>query len=309
MFSHDQLVSILSTLPDPAFILTRGGRYASIFGGVDTRYYHDGSALVGQTIPDVLQREKSEWFLAQIAQALETRALTIVEYTLSGSDIKGLETEGPDNPIWFEGRIQALDFLVDGDEAVVWVASNITAQKAIEARLREQTLTDSLTGLFNRRMLDEALAERHDLFMSEGIRTAALLFDIDNFKQINDRHGHAAGDDVLAAIGVVCRDHLAGDILARLGGDEFVVLMPGATHVVAEARANLLRHLISQTVGNTLGLDVSISGGLSEFLPGDLDGDHLLRRADAGLYEAKHRGRNRINAIWHLVEDKRKVHA
>jgi diguanylate cyclase (GGDEF)-like protein len=298
LFSQDQLASVLSKLPDPAFILTRGGCYAAIFGGVDTRYYHDGSALVGQRIQDVLHADKAQWFLAQIEIALRSRSLSIVEYTLSGSDVKGLETEGPEAMIWFEGRIQALDFLVDGDEAVVWVASNITAKKEVEEKLREQTVTDPLTGLFNRRKLDETLAERHALFAREGIRTAALLFDIDNFKQINDRLGHAAGDGVLARIGAVCREHLQGDIMARLGGDEFVILMTGLARAEAESRANLLRHLVSQSLARELGLTASISGGLAEFLPGDIDGEALLQRADVGLYDAKHRGRDCISAIW-----------
>jgi two-component system cell cycle response regulator len=102
-----QIQSILKALPDPVFVLTRSGRYAAIFGGIDTRYYHDGSHLVGQLISDVLSDEKSAWFLQVIGQALAQRALLVVEYALSARDVKGLSSEGPPTEIWFEGRAGA----------------------------------------------------------------------------------------------------------------------------------------------------------------------------------------------------------
>ncbi len=298
MFSHEQLHSILSTLPDPAFILTRSGRYAALFGGVDNRYYHDGSGLVGLLMSDVLIEEKADWFSLQIAKALETRSLHIVEYTLSGSDVRGLETTGPEHVIWFEGRVQALDFQVDGEDAVVWVASNITEKNAIQMRLREQSETDALTGLFNRRKLLEALTNRYDIFLREQLPTTALMFDIDNFKEINDRLGHRMGDDVLLAIGDICRQQLSTTgFLARAGGDEFVVLMPGFDCVDAEPLANLLAQSIRLGIQEKLQLHASISGGLSEFWFSDIASDDVLKRADDGLYQSKRKGRNCISSI------------
>lgn len=295
MFSHEQLHSILSTLPDPAFILTRSGRYAAIFGGTDVRYYHDGSSLVGLAMSDVLHAEKADWFSEQIAVALDTRALHIVEYTLSGSDVKGLENAGPDHPIWFEGRVQALDFEVDGEQAVVWVASNITEKNAIQMHLREQSETDALTGLFNRRKLLETLQQRYELFLGDHAPTAVLMFDVDNFKHINDAFGHQTGDEVLAEISRTCRVALREiDIAARLGGDEFVILLPGMTLADAEPIANLLRLRIAQNIQDELKISASISGGLSEFQLSDNLCEDVLKRTDDALYQSKHNGRNCI---------------
>jgi diguanylate cyclase (GGDEF)-like protein len=295
LFSHEQLHSILSTLPDPAFILTRSGRYAAIFGGTDDRYYHDGSNLVGQRMSDVLHAEKADWFSAQIAVALDTRALHIVEYTLSGSDVKGLENAGPDHPIWFEGRVQALDFEVDGEQAVVWVASNITEKNAIQMHLREQSETDALTGLFNRRKLLETLQGRYDLFLRDQTPTTVLMFDVDNFKHINDAFGHQTGDYVLAEISRTCRVALREiDIAARLGGDEFVILLPGMTLADAEPIANLLRLRIAQNIQDELKISASISGGLSAFQLSDDLCEDVLKRTDDALYQSKHIGRNCI---------------
>lgn len=142
-FSTQMLAATLDALPDPAFILSRSGRYVAVFGGTDKRYYHDGSGLVGLSIGDVLAPEKTLWFLAQIETVLQTRQLLVVEYALSGSDVKILNDEGPSEAIWFEGRVQALNYQVDGEEVVLWVASNITASHQLrldlaQALLREQ---------------------------------------------------------------------------------------------------------------------------------------------------------------------------
>ncbi len=298
VFSREQLYFILSALPDPAFILTESGRYGAIFGGSDHRYYHDGSSLVGQTVFDVLNVEKAQWFVNEIRHALATRALHIVEYSLAGSDVKGLEDSGPGHPIWFEGRIQALDFAVDGEDAVVWVASNITERNVIETQLRLQSETDALTGLFNRRKLMDVLDARFQLFQQDANPTVALMFDVDNFKTINDVHGHPEGDKVLVSIANTCKEVLRGsDFAARLGGDEFVILMPLMARDQGLAVADRLRRRISADLTRTLNHPVTISGGLSEFTAEDTACEEILQRADDGLYASKRAGRDRLTAV------------
>lgn len=297
-FSHQQLYFILSALPDPCFILTRSGRYAAIFGGKDSRFYHDGSSLIGRNIHDVLQYEKANRFVREIDKALASRTLHIIEYSLSGSDVKGLESAGPGNPIWFEGRVQALDFPVDGEDAVIWVASNITEKNAVENRLRHQSETDALTGFFNRRKLMDVLALKFELFQEEHIPTSVLMFDVDHFKTVNDELGHAMGDAVLQAIADVCRRELRKtDFLARLGGDEFVVVMPATHREHGIVIANRLRQRIAAEIGDTLKHHSTISGGLSEFERSDTSFEDVMKRADDGLYRSKRAGRNQISTI------------
>ncbi|WP_312365808.1 diguanylate cyclase [Ensifer sp.] len=297
-FSRAQLSLILAALPDPAFILTRSGRYAALFGGSDHRYYHDGSNLVGQNVFDVLAQDKAQWFVREIGKALSSGALHIVEYSLAGSDVKGLEKTGPDHPIWFEGRVQALDFPVDDEDAVVWVASNITEKNAIEHQLRLQSETDPLTGIYNRRKLLDVLAVEFGLSAGSRVPTSLLMFDVDNFKAANDEFGHSVGDELLATIASVCRRALrSGDVLARLGGDEFVVLMPGTTRLEGEGIANRLRQKITAELRRTLAFAATISGGLTEILHSDTSIGDVLRRADDGLYQSKRTGRDRITLV------------
>jgi diguanylate cyclase (GGDEF)-like protein len=298
LFSTEQIAALLAALPDPAFILTRSGRYAAIFGGTDSRYYHDGSGLVGKSIGDVLNADKAAWFDRQIAAALTADRLHVVEYALHRNDIKGMEDgEGPDETIWFEGRVQALGYRVQGEDAVLWVASNITASKKLETLLRMQSETDSLTSLANRRKLMAALTEHYDLYARYKTPTSVLIFDIDNFKNINDVYGHLAGDKAIIATAEVCRDELRiTDFPARLGGDEFVILMPHTSCEHALPIAERLRQRIADHLRalGTLGDGATISGGLSEMEPDDRSYEDVLKRADDALYRAKHDGRNRI---------------
>jgi diguanylate cyclase (GGDEF)-like protein len=297
LFSNEQIAALLSALPDPAFILTRSGRYAALFGGTDTRYYHDGSSLVGKSIHDVLNHEKAAWFEAQITLALASQGLHVVEYGLAADDVKGVGGDGPIETIWFEGRVQPLDYQVLGEDAVLWVASNITASKKLEALLRMQSETDSLTGLSNRRKLICGLTEHFELFARYKASTSVLIFDIDNFKGINDEYGHLSGDQAIITTAEVCRHELrATDFPARLGGDEFVVLMPHTDSEQALLIAERLRLRIAEALAalGTLGAGATISGGLSAMTPGDLSYEEVLKRADEALYRAKRDGRNRI---------------
>lgn len=294
MLSSSQQLEILAVLPDPVFVLSRSGRYLTVTGGTDTRYYHDGSSLIGKYIADVLAEDKAKWFIDEIENALENGGLHIVEYTLAGSDVKDLPQDGPNHPIWFEGRIQALDFQVDGEEAVLWVASNISARHDMEEQLRTLSQTDSLTGLSNRRRFSEMATEE----LTRGIRynhpISILIFDIDHFKTINDNFGHQAGDEALVELAQVVLDCTReSDSVARWGGEEFTVLMPFTGLVAAASVAEKIKEKVAQHPFKN-GLKLTVSIGVAEWQLHDESVDSLVSRADDALYQAKETGRNRI---------------
>src|SRR5690606_25390075 len=108
MITVEQMASVLGALPDPAFILSRTGKYVAVFGGRDTRYYHDGSSLVGRYISELIKPDKANWFLDQIDHAVTSRRLLIRECELNNNDVLVLPDEGTPEPIWFEGRVKAL---------------------------------------------------------------------------------------------------------------------------------------------------------------------------------------------------------
>ncbi len=166
-------------------------------------------------------------------------------------------------------------------------------------------LTDSLTGLFNRRYLSAHLPRLLDRSGGNNKPVSALLFDIDHFKVVNDTWGHGVGDEVLKEVAQRTSRNLRNfDLVARLGGEEFVVIMPDTDTNQAMAVAERLRRRIAEeqfTVSAPVGkIEVTISIGVA-LADWTLDeegrpesGDALLRRADTALYQAKRSGRNRV---------------
>ncbi len=295
-----QLRSILEALPDPAFVLSRSGKYVGIFGGKDTRYYHDGSNLVGLYIADLIKPDKAQWFLETIASALESQKLHIEEYELSNKDVIGLSDEGPSEPIWFEGRIQALEFFVDGEEVVLWVASNISERHQLENRLRALSDTDQLTGLYNRHRLQSDSNLHFENYKRYDTLSSLLIFDLDNLKQLNDTFGHHAGDEAIAVIAQSCRKELREtDAAYRLGGDEFTVLLSHTDLSEALHFAKRLKREIDGALAPHGGeqVSLSVSMGLTVFETFDESFSDTLKRADKALYRSKKRGKNQITVF------------
>lgn len=254
--STEQLIMVLNALPDPVFLLTDDGFYAGLFGHSDPHYYHDGHDLVGCRLHDVLPHDVADWIMQKAHLSLHENRLIKVEYPLSAQQVKGLENKaGPDGMLWFEGHIQPFPSLIDGKEAVIWVARNITERKQLQDELLHATLTDPLTGLFNRRKLVDALGEHFAEFQRYGHPLSLIMFDIDRFKQLNDTLGHLQGDAVLQALAQLCKPLLrSNDLLVRFGGEEFVILLPSTHRQEALLTAERIRHHIEDTLASELGL-------------------------------------------------------
>jgi diguanylate cyclase (GGDEF)-like protein len=172
--------------------------------------------------------------------------------------------------------------------------------------LNEIACRDSLTQVFNRGHFVECLSIAFQTAREGGRPLSLLMIDIDHFKAVNDEHGHPAGDRVLQALALACRDGLQEeDVVARFGGEEFVVLAPDLAASDAFELAERLRRRISELRvplegGQSLGITASIGVGTTV-----ADEDHweaLIARADAALYRAKREGRNRSSSCFAWVE-------
>jgi diguanylate cyclase (GGDEF)-like protein len=166
--------------------------------------------------------------------------------------------------------------------------------------LYESSVRDPLTRAYNRRYLLERLTSEIAYARRHKTRLALLLFDIDLFKQINDTHGHLAGDDVLRELAnLVQRMIRTEDVFARFGGEEFVVVVRGISHANVGRFAERLRIAVSElkvfSEGTTLRLTISVGFALLEELPENVrDTEGLLRLADERLYKVKSSGRNGV---------------
>jgi diguanylate cyclase (GGDEF)-like protein len=150
--------------------------------------------------------------------------------------------------------------------------------------------------LLNRRALDERLGQEYERARRHGLPWAVALLDLDNFKEINDTHGHILGDEVLKVVARLCKKAVREeDSVARYGGEEFVVLFPESTAQAAAAVCERLRRQVAayRWEGLAAGLRVTISGGLAGWseVPSV---QALLQAADNQLYRAKELGRDRI---------------
>ena len=165
----------------------------------------------------------------------------------------------------------------------------------------EMAITDPLTGLHNRRYLDNHLKTIFNRSMIRGRPLSVLMTDIDRFKKVNDTYGHDAGDEVLKEFASRVRSTVRGaDLACRYGGEEFVVIMPDTSTEVAAVVAERLRAAVESSPfalkAAGLALNVTASFGISSRVEGIETPDQLIKQADRALYEAKSAGRNRVVA-------------
>ena len=193
------------------------------------------------------------------------------------------------------------------------ILEDVTEQKQTEAEiqrlqteLHEQAVRDPLTGLYNRRFLNEALNSELARAMRENFPVSFIMIDIDRFKHLNDTFGHPAGDVVLKQLAAqILSQSRAFDIICRFGGEEFLAILPNITSEIAfqvaeRWRRSFWENALSHENGK---IRTTISCGISEF---PLDGesvDELISVADQALYQAKEAGRNRV-VIWNGAQSK-----
>lgn len=198
----------------------------------------------------------------------------------------------------FEIHLYPLDW---GQQHIGWalILSNITSQIELMQRLRHHAETDSLTEIPNRRAFDAAMDAECVRAMLDGSHFAVMLVDVDNFKTINDRGGHAMGDAVLHLAACRITDCLRpNDLLGRYGGDEFAILLPGTGLSEASAVVDRIRVVVANAALDAGYTSITLSVGLTLHTPGNpADRRQLLEQADQALYSAKSNGRNRV-AIW-----------
>jgi len=179
-------------------------------------------------------------------------------------------------------------------ESVAVAVSNVRLRES----LRGQALRDQLTGLFNRRFIDETLKIELARAARQDEPYSVAMIDVDHFKRFNDTYGHEAGDLVLSALGTHFSRHMrASDVACRYGGEEFLLLLPSTTGEVAVQVLEKLRHAVEALavrIDATRQVSVTISCGIATYPVQGEDGESLIRNADSALYESKRAGRNRV---------------
>lgn len=223
-----------------------------------------------------------------------------------------------------DGRLIQVEFVSNvywagGQKVIQCNIRDITerkqAQDALlksEAVLREQSVRDHLTGLFNRRYLEETLERELRRASRKRLSLGIIMLDVDHFKQFNDTCGHAAGDALLRGLGDMLRRNVREeDIACRYGGEEFMIILPDTSRDVTRARAELIceyaRQFHLQFEGQTLKA-VTLSLGVAVFPEDGSTSRAVMRAADDALYRAKREGRGRVVAAKPVYSQKEHDH-
>ena len=293
--------AVLEALPVGVCLTDESGHYRFMNNAYCQIYEYVREEMIGQHYSVIMPPD-------QIALANSH-----YERLLSGDT--GIPTERKrqrkDGSIIYIEAANALVLDSEGRKLVITTVRDITERKQMESdlkeaneayqtlhnTLREQATRDSLTGLYNRRYLNENIEREFARAKRDNYPICVMIMDIDFFKQINDTYGHILGDEALKVLGALITANIrAGDIAFRYGGDEFIVVMPGAEIETATQRMDILRQTFNATTihNDKTEIKPTISVGISMFPVHGTNGSEILRSADAALYQAKQAGRNCI---------------
>lgn len=299
--SEDRYRTLIEWSPE-AMLVHRTGKmiYANpaairLFGAPDA------GALLAKDTTDLIHPDD------RVAQAERMKSIIKQEIISPDTEARFLKFDGSVIDVQVQGT--AIDF--DGEPAIHVSIHDITERKKLEGEIRRLAFYDELTHLPNRRLLDDRLRQVRSASQRHGDFNALMFLDLDNFKPLNDRYGHALGDalliDAAARLGKCVRQM---DTVARFGGDEFVVLIPElgseepdsttkALGIAEKIRATLAQPYLLETMplGNdkaSITHQCTVSLGVLVFSGDHTPPDELLKWADAAMYQAKDAGRNRV---------------
>ncbi|WP_370677674.1 GGDEF domain-containing protein [Pleomorphomonas sp. PLEO] len=276
----------ISTSEDGKFTFANQ-KLADIFG-------YEASELIGRDIL-ILVAEQDRPMVAEHTRQRMSGQVPVADYTF-----RGLRKDGVEIDIELHGSLHHIGVKPIAVSVMLDVSKRKQAERRAEdlhALLREQSIRDALTGLYNRRYLDVALEEECSRAQRDGDVFSIVMCDIDHFKSVNDKYGHQAGDDVLAIIAAQLGKRCGpADQAFRYGGEEFLIVLPGQTDAMAANWANELRETLrEQTIKpGRQAFRITASFGVAAFPHHGLCCTEVIGFADRALYAAKRGGRDQV---------------
>ena len=287
-----ELEATLKAMPDLLFEVSAEGRYRAVHTQNTHLLDRPADQLLGRLLSDILPHDAAETAMASIREAQASGRSHGQQYSL----------ELPSGKMWFELSVVRKPTVPGEEERFISIARDITERKNAEEAFRHLAFHDTLTGLPNRRLLTDRLQHAMVNSRRKGEHGALMFLDLDQFKQLNDTHGHEVGDLLLQGVSYRLQQSVrAVDTVARLGGDEFVVLIQelSADYEEAKLHVSAIGHKILDNLNDPYALDqlehtATPSIGVTLFKGDTLSPQALLKQADDAMYQAKARGRNTL---------------
>lgn len=257
---------------------------------VESKPTKNHSSNVPQSLicPHIIQTEPSDYLCVPLIAQGEALGLLHLQHKDDSGKKDNLESRAD----WYgQAKKRRIHSIVDS-------LSLSLANLKLRSTLRQQSIRDPLTGMFNRRYMEETLEREILRAARNNEQVGVIMLDIDHFKQFNDTFGHQAGDVLLQSLGHFFLAHIRGeDVACRYGGEEFILLLPGSNIEKAKQRAEEMREKVRYMnvtyQGQTLGT-ITLSFGIAVFPEHGSTSDYLIQAADQAMYRAKLEGRDRV---------------
>lgn len=282
--SEERFSVIIETSPDGMAISSLDGTVEYLTQHCAEMWGYDSpDELIGHNIleyVDPAYHEKAVYFLNEMMNGHMTGA---AEYLMIKKD---------GTRFYSEANANILRDRNGSPTGILYIERDVTDRHRLEAEMKDMAVKDQLTGLFNRRKIDETLKETGAPDAGHGA-VSVIMADIDWFKKVNDEHGHLVGDSVLVTMSRILESGIRkNDVLGRWGGEEFIIICPQTELAGAEILAEKLRLKVEGADFETV-KQKTASFGVAQLKPGETM-DALLSRCDRALYKAKDKGRNRV---------------
>lgn len=280
--AHERFEQIFQNAAISKAVVSLDGRFVKVNRALCTLTGYSESSLLTRTVQDITHPDDVD---ADMAQMQRLFAGDIASYEMEKRYIRA---DG--QPVWVLLSASVVRNAKDEPTEYIAQIQDISVRRELERQLRERAEHDALTGLRNRARFEEDLEQQLARCRRYGERAALLLLDLDDFKALNDEHGHRAGDDALRHVAATLTTSVReSDIVARWGGDEFVVLAPNTGGAEAQTLAEQVVHRLESTSVWLGGRAARLSGsvGLAELGIDALTVDAAFATADASMYEAK----------------------
>ena len=287
-----RLAGIMDHVADGVITIDEQGRIESFNRAAEKLFGYEAREVVGGPVSVLMPEQHGREHQQYVQRYLDTGEARVI-----GKDPRELTARRKD------GTLFPIDLAVSVAQLIhrklfIGIMRDITERKAMVDGLRHVAAHDALTGLANRRYFRDELERAIERQRRGQAQPGAVLFiDLDNFKQVNDRYGHAAGDRVLVEVTNILKSRTRkSDLLARLGGDEFAVLIHETSRELVTLIAESFRQHIAAYRYRQDGADVEVGGSIGAAMIDAQAGsvDEVMARADAACYEAKRAGRNRV---------------